>query len=671
MKLFKRILLPLALLVVMVFALAGCGAEVSTAMTIDENFAGKRNITLTISNDDLGKVDGGIKGLEKVIKKDIPKAMSYKIKKAEGGQTITFTVSFKDIKDYRTKVGALIKAGITAEEKKNNSNVITPEVVYERNESYFKKGIVFKENFSSVDLLDWFREGLRKAGIISESESNWFENASHVVTIEGVEYSGGAQFNVDKQENTCLSSCDVETKLLLDNSLERTVKFTANESTVTALADKGCELESYMKGLTPKGDSFKAEKSEYGDTYYIFTLKAKDAKEMMTKTNAVMQTEGNSFALKSEVDKKNPGVAKVTINETFDGSYYLNYGSYSSPVSSTLYVYNNADVTAAMAGENTISYDTNENGGVTYRPSASLEYQFQMDWQIEFEALAMDVISNGTDNITVELECGLLKSLASDLKQSAIDRIKSFVKDEKLYETEEGKITLTFSGKIAEVEAQIHNMVKAAQAAEKADGESYDGSNEDVRYFTVTESTFNTPSLFTDGVSLSVSYNFRPLFGSAHLALEESEGFLSSKYFQGNVSADEEGALYATEEGTLEVYTTKMSILGIVVCAVSAIVLLAGLFLLLTSLKSLTEWLKALKQAQAEAKAAREAQAQAYAQAQAQQIPVQVPVQVVPQQVPVQTVPQQVPVAPQAPVPPQAPVAPAAPVNTSEEEEIL
>ena len=51
------------MLVLMVLVLAGCGANVSTSMTIDENFAGKRDITLTLDSSDVSEITGGITGI--------------------------------------------------------------------------------------------------------------------------------------------------------------------------------------------------------------------------------------------------------------------------------------------------------------------------------------------------------------------------------------------------------------------------------------------------------------------------------------------------------------------------------------------------------------------------------------------------------------------------------
>ena len=629
----------------MMFLLSGCGADVSTKMTVDENFAGKRVIKLFISDDDLGKVTGGINGLKNVVKKNIPKAMSYKVASAEGGKNITFTIAFKDIKDYRTKVTSIINAGVTAEEK-TKGNLLVPEVVYEKNESYFKKGIKFTENFDSVDLLDWFREALRKAKIISESESNWFEYGDTVLVMEGTEYTPGRQLKVDTQENTCLDSLDVTTKILLDNTIERTIVFSANEETVTKLSEKGCELETYFKDFVSGDDTFKAEQNEeYGGWKYTFSIKADTAEALTEKTNKIMQTETNTFVLEATVDPEKTGFAKVNIKENIDASFYLDFGS-SREVVSNIYVYNNAELIKLAAGEAEVSYNKTEDGtGITYYPSSTLEYDFSYDWQIEFEKLKLDVDSSFFgDDVTVTLDCELFDALSKEMKDSAKKRIQEFLDSEESYKTDDNGITIEITGAAKDVEKKLNDMIgKAAQSAKvetvQENSEEYyeeepkEEPVENEGYFTIETEEVTTGNIFTDGKVLKVDYNLAPVFGEAQIKVENKSDFLSAKYYQGDVTTDKD-AKYVFASGNIAVYKLTPSIIGFGIGLVTLILLVVGIILLLGSLKKLKEYLAEQKKVRAEkAKAIAEqnaaAQAAAATQAAAQnvvQANVQVPV---------------------------------------------
>lgn len=589
---YIRHFLILALLVLTLFVFAGCGAEVSTNMTIDANFAGKRDITLNISNDDLDSVEGGIAALEQIIKNKIPSVMTYSISDSADGKVILFSLSYTDIKDYRNKVSALISAGIT-EEEKAEGDVLAPEVIYERNESYFKKGIKFEENFSSVDLIDWFREGIREAGIISESESNWYENANHIVTIEGTEYSDGSSFSVDEQDNTCLSSCEVSTTVLVDNTFERVITFKATDDTIDELAEKGCKLEKYLKDLTPKDAEFETATDDYGNTTYTFSFTAEDSKDLIKKTNKILQTKTNAFSLKTEIDKDRLGIAKIDLTELIDGSFYLEYGN-RNPVTSKLYIYNNATVVEATAGEGTVRFNKDAEA-VIYNPSSSLEYKFDFDWQIEFETIELDVTPKSGEKIKITMECELSDDLSEEMKKSAIERIESFFDNDEYYKSGDDKITLTFSGKISEVEAQINKLLANASGADP------DIVSDSKDYFSVTVGKFNTPSLFSNGSTSHINYDFSPLFGASELKVEEKSGLLGSKYYKGSTYYGEDNELFANESGTLSVYKTAPSLVGIIIGVAFLAAILVGLFMSLKGIKKLKEYIAYKKQAKAAA----------------------------------------------------------------------
>ncbi len=580
---------------IIAFVFAGCGADVSTTMTIDSNFAGSRQITLTISNDDLGDVTGGIGGLETVITGNIPKEMSYSIGDYDGGKTIVFTIDFTSISDYRAKVNAIIAAGVTAEER-SEDDVPVPEVIYERNESYFKKGIRFEENFDSVDLLDWFREGLRTADIISDSESNWYENGNHYVTIEGTEYSSYSNFEVNNQENTCLNRCEVITQVMVDNSVKRTITFTVDSDTIDELAAKGCVLEDYLGALAPEGSEFTVTEEGVQNTY-AFEFSADTAEDLVKKTNAILQTDTNALTLETTIDADRLGYATVAYSELLDGSFYLDYNGYNRPMASDVNVYNNTTVISSQVGESTVDYNTTEEG-VRYYPSASQTYQFNMDWQIEFSDIDFSVNSLGNGNVSVTLDGKLSEDLSAEMKQSAIDRMKSFFTTDEHYEATEDSFTITYSGAIDRVVADINLLLRSVNGTIEI---TDDGSA--TPYFSIIEKAYDTPSFFTDGVAYDVTCDFTPLFGDAELRVDESDGFFGSKHYQDGIYQNDDGETCVNARSSFKVYQTSISILGVGLGVLCLALLVVGIILLLGSLRPLKEYSAYKKQMKAAAAA--------------------------------------------------------------------
>ena len=602
----------------------GCGASVSTDMTVDKDFSGERKIILQLDNDDLSYVDGGIGALEKVIKSNIPKDMKYSVSNYSGGKKITFKISFKNLQDYRTKVSNIIKKGADVKDK-------TTEVTYERSESYFKKGILFEENFSSVDLLNWYKVALRKAKIISESEGNWYESGSTKLTLEGKEYSS---LSVNTQENSCLSSAEVTTTVLVDNTFERTITFRANASTIEQLKEKGCVLNDYLKGLAPEKCEFTESTDDDGDNYnYTFSFTAKDADDLVAKTNAILQTNTNTVTLESVVNEDRLGYANVTYSELLDGSYYLDYDSYySNPLSSRVKVYNNTTLLSAIRGESDLSYNENE-GEISYSASQTTPATFNMEWKIQFSEVDFSLAPKGKDKISITFNCALSKDLSKDMKKSAIDRMKSLFNSEDDYEAGKNDFSFTLTGPYQEVADKFNFILTTASEAEGEDV---------ITYFSISPRELKTNSILTTASSYSVNFDVTPLFGDMKIKVDESKNILGCKYYVGDTEVNEDGEVFITSNTSFDLHEIKLSIVIAIILVLSGALIIFGIICLLLSLKPLKEYSAHKKEQKAEA-ARLQAEQQAEAQAAAPAAPV-APATEVLTDAPVAPAPQTVPV---------------------------
>lgn len=662
--------LILGVFVLILSVCAGCGATVDTEMTVDADFSGSRVITLTIATDDLEYITGGFAALDTVVKDNLPEQLTYASADVTDGKAMTFTLAFTDVEDYRTKVAALIAAGTTQEEKDDN-DVLVPEVVYDRNESVFKKGVLFEENFTSVDLLDWLREALRTTGIVTESESYWYETGTNTLKLEEWEDSTSGSFSLNDQDNSCLSSCEVTTEVSIDNQFVRTIVFTADSDTVQELADKDCILKDYFAALAPEGCEYAAvedeDEYEYYEYTYTFTIRTADAADLVAKTNAILQTEANALTMEAKVHEEKSGVALITYTEALDGSFYLDYDRYGNPVGSTVILYDGAAVVDARVGEDEISYYTEENG-FNYQLGANKTYQFTLEWEIGFAGVDMSVESEGKDAVSLELNCHLPQQLSDEMKQSAIDRMKGFFGSEENYKVEGDDFIITFSGAVADVQQQVNAWLVKAAAIDDGDPP---------QYFAITEHPFETSSFLTTGVAYEVECDFSPVLGDVMLKVEGEESAFGSKYYVGTDALEgQEGDYVASDDGYFSVFETKLSVLGVIIGGVSVLVLLVGIVLLLIALKPFKMYLTESKERKAQAKlAAQTAQ------------PVPVPAGAVAPSVyaPVGGAEEMesfdepeapvVPVAPVMPVQPVVPVAPVVPhsadVTDDDEEEIL
>ncbi|AOH46029.1 hypothetical protein E5345_01300 [Propionibacterium sp. NM47_B9-13] len=183
---------PLRRVVVMLcamtaFVLSGCGAVVTTSLTVKDDGSGSRVMTATFTNDDSDEakkvfaVGSGV--LEGSIKRHIPSQLAFKGLKISGKtMTATFELDFSNHDDYMAKVRALT-AGSSKEVHSDVQKIDTPLV----------QGAVGDEDFDSSDLLAWLADGLAQDGLIDKDNTNSvFDNDGNVeFSIGGAE----AQFS--------------------------------------------------------------------------------------------------------------------------------------------------------------------------------------------------------------------------------------------------------------------------------------------------------------------------------------------------------------------------------------------------------------------------------------------------------------------------------------------
>ena len=684
MKWFSR--LAAALLIVML--LAGCGAEVTTRMTVDQNFAGSREITLTLGNGDLDEISGGFAALENVIKENLPAELTYSSSEGEDSKIMLFTLSYTSLEDYRTKVAALINAGVTEEEKADEDyEPFVADIAYEKNDTVFKKGIYFTENFNSVDLLDWLREALRVANIINESESDWYEVGNNVVIIEGTEYDRGTSyFSVDDVKRTCLDNATVTTTILTDGTFEREIALFATGEHIDAINEKMQEdkikLDAYLKKLTPEGDTFEVvlpeteegeEPSEEADeneekitpdTTYLFTIKAATADELVKKTNQILQTKTNKFAVSATPKKDKKGMADLKITEVLDASYYLDYSYSNSPVTSIIDPYYNTSGYTIKAGEK--SEELDNEGRIVYYPASTQTYEISMNWKVSFETIEFKAFATSLKKLKAELVFTLPEKMADPLKNTAKALVKDAATKGGEYKEDGDVVTVSFSGTIEEVVKQINCMIGSQVKDYKY--KPLTMSNQDdpdrVPYFSVELMKFNTASKFTGGVTGAVNYDFSPLLGNAVLQVADETGFFGDHYY--SITADEDGKQIAGSEGFLVFYDVRLSILVVILAIIFVLLLVAGVVFGLLNRAQATAFFATLKQNKAAKAAAVAGQPVADIPAPpAAPAAVAEPVAAAPAEpIAVQTSP-----TVEAPAEPVAPVAPAPAVQTEEEEE--
>lgn len=555
MRKFKKPLLVTLFLIVVACIFAGCGANISTEMTIGDGFSGQRVINVKFDSSDLDEyVTGGIDELKKIADENLPSELTYTLTSDDTTSTMSFVLAFSDIDDYKTKVNSLISKGSNTE--------LTPEIIYESGDTPFKQGLKFQENFTSFDLLQWYFDAVKSAGIVThEDESEWYElGENYIITSDGEKEYSYSELSISKQDNNCLDSIDVETTVNMDGTFKRVFTFRAYESTVEDLSKNGCVLSTYLSDLTPENDTFE-ENTETSPYEYKITVTAADMQQLVDKTNSILQTE-NSFSYEIKNDTQTPGTALITLTEKLDGSYYLDY-SYSSSLESKVNLFNNISF-ADDSGEDAYL----EDSGFSYYPSSANEYTYNIKWKISFESVEMQPEVNG-DKLNVKFIFTLGDILADDLKTSAVDALKASAESFGKFNQTDNGCELEFSGKTEEVISQINEFVR----------KNDENPSEENIYFSITNGELQTGTKFTNGVTGSISYDLSPIIGDTYVIFNDKEGLLADYYYSGDMQTDENGNRVLSSNAYVQFTVVKVSILTVVLTVVFAVILIAGILL--------------------------------------------------------------------------------------------
>lgn len=568
----KKIGLLLIPLLLMICILAGCGAVINTELNITKDFAGQRKIDVIINNDDLKSyVTGGINALKKAADSKLPSEMSCALSEVDDGSCLTFTIDFKSIDDYREKVAAVIDAGSNKE--------LTPEIEYENLDTIFKKGVKLNENFTSFDLLQWYFDAVKEANIITNSStSDWYEIKDNKIVLDSVEYDSYSKLSVNKQELCCLDSIYVNTILNIDGTFSREFRFLASDTTVEELSEKGCNLSSYISNLASEDDTY-SESTDKATNEYIITVKADDTKQLVEKTNKILQT-SNEFSLDIESNSEKVGNANVTIEEKLDGSFYLDYSS-SDPLHSTIVPYDNNCKLIKCDNAEVLAND----GKLGYTPSPAMKYCFDLDWKISFASVEIITDISSNDKAVVDFVFTSEETLQEDLKESAVEALKASCGEYGEF-SENGDIaTVSFTGSIDELNNKISSFIRSNDTA----------ATEEKTYFEISFSKSETTSNFTNAYSGKITYDLSPIIGNTRITFNDVDGIFTDYYYQGYFATDDDGNKIINSIGEVSFTLVKFSFLIAALFIISCIVLIVGIILLVVKRKELLNIISNIK----------------------------------------------------------------------------
>lgn len=459
----KKLLLAAALICCAVI-FASCGAVVDTEFTADSSFSGSRVITLTLSNGDLNDyVPGGKASIEATIKKYIPDCLSYTITEGDDSLVCKFTLAFTGFDDYKTKVSKILAA--------EKDDPITAEIEYENIGSPFKSSLRFKENYSSMDLIGWFRYGLQQDDAVTEENtSNWFENGSMSVTISGTEYSSYSSISVDDSVYNTPDSIQVKTYFLTSGNFDRTIDFYFSNSTLTNLSEQNVNVEEHLGSLITS--SVVEKKVEDHQTIYSVKMNGLTAEQIASETAKVLQSENIVFESTVNPDVNVARRMLINVNEKLDASYYLRNDR---SLNSTYFLYTGAE----PSGNSDVSFGyfyENDLTGYSYIPSYvdAETASSAFIWDVDFES-AGAVLDFAGDKVNLDIRMFAASDMLPAAKQILNDALTEAVPEgAKLTTAEEDGMTVytvDLGTKAPEDEAALYREFIYNYTGEKAECE--------------------------------------------------------------------------------------------------------------------------------------------------------------------------------------------------------
>ena len=282
--------------------LCGCGVNLTSTVKLNKDFSGTRVMSCTFSSRDFNTYfKGSKKDLNKLIKESCPEALTYTSSSKDGNDTYTFRLRFSSLNDYKRKVSDLLN--------------FSPEITYEYGDSPFVSGLIYKENFTSKDLMTWLYTALYEEKYIDkDSSSDLWDLKSTEISFLGKTYETKDKINIDEMSYVSLSSIDIDTKTKGSGKLARTITFHIPQKTLDQNAGK---IRSYFAG-----NDITWENTSNGKTLCI-SFNANNFSDLAQKTRAVLHSKNSFGTYSSTCSKDNPFTLNINYKESLDVSHFI------------------------------------------------------------------------------------------------------------------------------------------------------------------------------------------------------------------------------------------------------------------------------------------------------------------------------------------------------------
>ena len=258
-KAIKRLMFMAVFL--LTFGLMGCGSTLKTDLSISDNFAGTRTMEVSIDKETFDEYaeeyvsKDGFLTLAKETTEKVPECMKFSYEETKNKYIFCFVMSFTSLEEYKQQVADVLGKKI--------------EVSFVYSKSPFTREITVNENFSSEELLSWFRN------LLVEKEYLEKEDVPYVfTTIENDIYVNGKKYECDEnrinitqkifvpiEEINVFSDIDVE-----NEKIARKIELVFSNYNLTGNKET---IEEYLTSVTPTGSTGEWQTIEDGEKFVL------------------------------------------------------------------------------------------------------------------------------------------------------------------------------------------------------------------------------------------------------------------------------------------------------------------------------------------------------------------------------------------------------------------
>lgn len=293
---------------VLTFGLVGCGSTLTTTLSVSDNFAGSRTMDVSIDKADFDEYapKDGFNTLASETKEQVPECMKFSYEEKKDEYVFHFVMSFTSKEEYEEQL-----SGVLGEKQ---------EVEFVCSKAPFAKEVTLKENFSSEDLLLWFKNYLVETEYVEKADAhNIFSEVKNDVQINGNKYECKEKcINIAQKSYIPIKDMMVFSDLDIENEkIARKIELVFEDSVVKANRQV---IEEYLKLVTPEGCVGEWQVIEDGEKFIVVFPYCSE-EEMSAAMKFFCSSENSDVKLVfagEEEENENTEGEKVSYSEMWD-----------------------------------------------------------------------------------------------------------------------------------------------------------------------------------------------------------------------------------------------------------------------------------------------------------------------------------------------------------------